>query len=184
VQQDPKAPSTVVIMGVSGAGKTTVGERLAERLGWEFIEGDRLHPPENVAKMRSGQPLTDIDRAPWLAAVAAAIDTLQARGGHGVVTCSALKRAYRDRIIGERAGVRLVFLTGSPELIASRVAVRRGHFMPPGLLASQLATLEPPDPGENPVVVSVDQPVDRIVAQIEDALAPAPPPAPPLGSKA
>jgi gluconate kinase len=109
-------------MGVSGAGKTTVGERLAERLHWEFAEGDRLHPPENVAKMQSGHPLTDSDRAPWLAAVAEVIDVWQARGICGVITCSALKRQYRRRIIGDRPWVRLVYLDGKRELIAERLA--------------------------------------------------------------
>jgi carbohydrate kinase (thermoresistant glucokinase family) len=109
-------------MGVSGAGKTTVGERLAERLHWEFAEGDRLHPPENVAKMQSGHPLTDSDRAPWLAAIAGVIDLWHARGICGVITCSALKRQYRRRIIGDRPWVRLVYLDGPRELIAGRLA--------------------------------------------------------------
>src|SRR5438552_2564312 len=117
-------------MGVSGAGKTTIGQRLAKRLGWTFAEGDDLHPLENVAKMRSGQPLTDADRAPWLAAVAAMIDRWRARREPGVITCSALKRSYRRQIIGPRRDVRLVFLHGSRELIAERLARRRGHFMP------------------------------------------------------
>jgi gluconokinase len=172
MRQDPDTPSFAVVMGVSGAGKTTIGERLAERLGWEFIEGDRLHPPENVAKMQSGQPLTDTDRAPWLAAVAGAIDALRARGGRAVVTCSALKRDYRHQIIGERADVRLVFLDGSPELIAERIAARRGHFMPLSLLDSQFAALEPPGPDENPISVTIAQPTDRIVEQIVTMLLP------------
>jgi carbohydrate kinase (thermoresistant glucokinase family) len=160
-------------MGVAGAGKTTVGERLAQRLDWQFIEGDRLHPPENVAKMESGHPLNDADRAPWLAAVAQAVDDWRAGGTCGVVTCSALKRAYRRRIVGDRPGVRLVYLDGSRELIANRLAARRGHFMPPSLLDSQFAALEPPGSDENPIAVAADQPVDRIVGQIAAALRPA-----------
>lgn len=175
--QNPDSPSVAVVMGVAGAGKTTVGERLAERLDWEFAEGDRLHPPENVAKMQSGQPLTDTDRAPWLDAIAAAIDAWRARGACGVITCSALKRQYRRRIIGQRRGVRLVYLDGSRRLIAARLAARRGHFMPASLLDSQFAALEPPGPDENPITISVDQPADRIVDQIAGVLLTTPEPA-------
>ncbi len=174
MRHNDDTPSIAVIMGVAGAGKTTVGERLAERLGWEFIEGDRLHPPENVAKMQSGHPLTDADRVPWLAAIGQAIDAWQAEGVCGVVTCSALKRDYRRRIIGDRAGVRLVYLEGSRELIAERLAARRGHFMPASLLDSQFAALEPPAPDENPITITIDQPVDRIVEQIATILKPIP----------
>ncbi len=126
--QSAKTPSIAVVMGVSGAGKTTIGERLAKRLGWQFLEGDRLHPPENVAKMQRGIPLSDADRAPWLAAIAAAIDAWLAQGARGVISCSALKRAYRRRIIGAREGIRLVYLEGPRELIAGRLAERRGPF--------------------------------------------------------
>jgi gluconokinase len=170
VKQSRNDPSGAVVMGVSGAGKTTVGERLAERLNWEFAEGDRLHPPENVAKMQSGHPLTDADRAPWLAAIAGVIDRWQARGICGVVTCSALKRQYRRRIIGNRSRVRLVYLDGPRDLIAARLAARRAHFMPANLLDSQFAALEPPGRDENPITVAIDQPVDRIVGQIAAAL--------------
>jgi carbohydrate kinase (thermoresistant glucokinase family) len=170
VQQSGYHPSGAVVMGVSGAGKTTVGERLAERLHWEFLEGDRLHPPKNVAKMQSGQPLTDSDRAPWLAAIVEVIDLWQARDICGVITCSALKRQYRRRIIGDRPWVRLVYLNGSRKLIAARLAARRGHFMPAILLDSQFAALEPPGPDENPITVAIGQPVDRIVGQIAAAL--------------
>jgi gluconokinase len=163
-------------MGVSGAGKTTVGERLAERLQWEFAEGDRLHPPENVAKMQSGHPLTDADRAPWLAAIARVIDLWQARGICGGITCSALKQQYRARIIGDRPWVRLVYLDGPRELIAGRLAARRGHFMPANPLDSQFAALEPPSPDENPITVGIGQPVDRIVGQIAAALRQSPAP--------
>jgi carbohydrate kinase (thermoresistant glucokinase family) len=172
MQQHPDGPSIAVVMGIAGAGKTTVGKRLAQRLGWEFIEGDRLHPPENVAKMQSGLPLTDADRAPWLAAIAQAIDGLQARRARGVVACSALKRAYRRRIIGEGGGVRLIYLEGPNELIARRLAARRGHFMPASLLDSQLAILEPPGPDANPITVKIDRPIEEIVDDLAAVLSP------------
>ena len=170
MQQSREHPSGAVVMGVSGAGKTTVGERLAERLNWKFLEGDRLHPPENIAKMQSGHPLTDFDRTPWLSAIARVIDLWQVRGICGVVSCSALKRQYRRRIIGDRPRVRLVYLDGPRELIAARLATRRGHFMPANLLDSQFAALEPPGPDENPITVAIDQSVDQIVEQIAAAL--------------
>lgn len=163
----------VVVMGVSGSGKSTVGEALAQRLGWAFEDGDRLHPPENIAKMHSGQPLDDADRAPWLAAVAARIDRWRAAGDSAVITCSALKRRYRAVIVGNRPEVRLVFLYGTPELLAERLAHRTGHFMPATLLESQFAALEPPGVDEHPIAVSVAAPVDRIVRQIVAALDPA-----------
>ena len=169
MQQTRENPSVAVVMGVAGAGKTAVGECLAERFNWEFVEGDRLHPPENVAKMRSGHPLTDADRAPWLAAIAEMIDLWHARGASGVITCSALKREHRQRIIGDREGVRLIYLEGSHALIADRLAGRHGHFMPASLLDSQFAALEPPGPDENPITVAIGQPVDRIVEQIAAA---------------
>ena len=176
MRHNPDTPSIAVVMGVAGAGKTTVGERLAKRLGWEFIEGDRLHPPENVAKMQSGHPLTDADRAPWLAAIAREIDSRRAARVPAVVACSALKRAYRRMVVGDRPCVRLVYLDGTRELIAERLARRRGHFMPPQLLASQFAALEPPGPDEHPIVVAIDRPLDQIVADIAAALRPEPDP--------
>jgi carbohydrate kinase (thermoresistant glucokinase family) len=154
------------IMGVSGSGKSTIGRALAQRFGWVFQEGDALHPPENVAKMHAGLPLDDDDRAPWLRAVAARIDKWRQWGEAGVITCSALKRKYRDAIIGDRPEVRLVYLTGSPALIAQRLAGRSGHFMPSSLLESQLATLEPPGADENALSVAIDAPVERVVARI------------------
>jgi carbohydrate kinase (thermoresistant glucokinase family) len=157
-------------MGVSGAGKTTIGRQLAIRLDWKFIEGDSLHPPENLAKMQSGEPLADADRAPWLAAVAEAIDGWRIRGEQGVITCSALKRVYRQQIIGDRRDVRLVYLEGSRRTIAERLTARQGHFMPPSLLDSQFATLEPPRPDENPIAVEIDRPIAEILESIVGVL--------------
>jgi gluconokinase len=168
--QAPWSAPIVVVMGVSGSGKTTVGAALAQRLGWHFQEGDALHPPENVAKMRAGIPLDDADRGPWLHAVAARVDEWRERGEAGVITCSALKRRYRDMIVGDRPGVRLVHLTAPPALIAQRLAGRHGHFMPGTLLESQLATLEPPGPDENALTVAMDAPVETVVERIAAAL--------------
>jgi gluconokinase len=145
----------VVVMGVSGCGKTTVSALLAARLGWRYREGDDLHPRENVEKMRGGTPLTDADRLPWLRAIAREIDDWRGEGRSGVVTCSALKRSYRDIIIGDRADVVLAYLKGSQDLIAHRMAARHEHFMPAALLASQFATLQEPTPDEKPIVVDV-----------------------------
>ena len=156
-------PAVVIVMGVSGSGKTTVARGVADRAGWRLVEGDALHPPENVAKMHAGTPLTDEDRWPWLRAIAAEIDAMRARGESAVVACSALKRAYRDILIGGRSDVVLVYLQGSKELIASRLVARRGHFMPPALLDSQFATLEEPGEDEHPIVVSIDASPDAIV---------------------
>jgi gluconokinase len=170
--QASRSTPVVVVMGVSGSGKTTVGAALAQRLGWQFQEGDALHPPENVAKMRAGIPLDDEDRAPWLRAVAARIDEWRECGEAGVITCSALKRKYREMIIGDRKGVRLVYLTAPPALIAQRLAKRPGHFMPASLLESQLATLEPPGPDENALTVAMDAPVEAVVERIVASLVP------------
>ena len=164
-------PCVLVVMGVSGSGKTTVAELLAARLSWTLQEGDALHPPANVAKMAGGTPLTDDDRWPWLDRVAAWIDARLAAGESGIVTCSALRRSYRARIIGARRGVRLVFLDGEEALLASRIGARRGHFMPAALLKSQLATLEKPGAEEHAIIVNVGAPpaelADRIIAALE-----------------
>ncbi len=159
-------------MGVSGSGKSTVGAVLATRLGWAFVDGDSLHPPANIAKMHAGVPLDDHDREPWLDAIAAQIESWIEEGRPGVVTCSALKRRYRDRIIVGRADVRLIYLSGSHEVIGARLAGRHGHFMPASLLDSQFATLEPPDPDEGATVVDIDQPVAAVVDEIVTALSP------------
>jgi gluconokinase len=157
-----------VTMGVSGSGKTTVGRALARRLGLAFMDGDSLHPAANIAKMKRGEPLDDADRAPWLTAVASWIASRREAGG--VVSCSALKRAYRDRL--RRPGVRFVYLEGAKELIAARMAGRKGHFYPPSLLQSQFDDLEPPTADEQAIVVDVDQSVSRIVDEIVKALPP------------
>jgi carbohydrate kinase (thermoresistant glucokinase family) len=150
-------------MGVSGSGKTTVGKQLAARLGWRFEDGDKFHPAGNVAKMSAGQPLTDDDRWPWLKAIAAEIDRVCAGGEHVVIGCSALKRSYREILVHGRTDTRLVYLDGTEALIAGRLSRRKGHFMPPGLLKSQFATLEPPAADEHPVTVSIDARVEVIV---------------------
>ncbi|MGH6958704.1 MAG: gluconokinase, partial [Caulobacteraceae bacterium] len=137
-------PPVLVVMGVSGAGKTTLAKRLAARFGWTFQEGDALHPPANIAKMKAGHPLNDADRAPWLAAIGRWIDARAAAGEPAVVACSALKRAYRDTLARGRPQVRFVFIRLDEATIAERLAHRRGHFMPPSLLASQFDALEPP----------------------------------------
>jgi gluconokinase len=149
------SPAIVVVMGVSGSGKSTVAAMLAAALGCQFQEGDDLHPPENVKKMRSGTPLTDADRIPWLRKIADEIDGWRLRSECGVLTCSALKRSYRDIIIGDRRDVVLVYLKGSRELIHQRMVARHGHFMPVALLDSQFATLEEPTPDEHPIVVNI-----------------------------
>lgn len=159
-------PTVLVVMGVSGSGKSTVASRLAERLDWTFVDGDSFHSPEHVAKMRAGHPLDDDDRAPWLAAIGAWIDTQLQRRAPGVVVCSALRRAYRDVLVRGRAGVRIVYLEGDRALIEGRLARRQGHFMPAGLLDTQFAILEPPAAEENAVAVRIDAAPETIVATI------------------
>jgi gluconokinase len=156
----------LIVMGVSGSGKSTVADALAKRLGWRYEDGDRFHPPGNVAKMSAGHPLTDQDRLPWLQAIANEIDRVCRQGERAVIACSALKRAYRDILLHGRGDVRFVFLKGTQDLIAGRLAARKGHFMPPDLLASQFRTLEPPAAGEHPITVSIDAPVAAIVDDI------------------
>lgn len=164
-------PSVLVVMGVSGSGKTTVAALLAGQLGWEFEDADDFHPPENVAKMHGGTPLTDEDRWPWLRSIAAWIDETRVAGGHGVLACSALKRAYRSILVGGRPDVRLVYLRGSRALIARRQAARTGHYMPASLVDSQFDALEEPGPDENPLVVSVEPKPLRIVQHIREGMA-------------
>jgi carbohydrate kinase (thermoresistant glucokinase family) len=163
-------PAVIVVMGVSGSGKSTVGELLAQRLRWEYADADRFHPASNIKKMHAGIPLTDEDRWPWLDAIAAWIDVTRRAGGHGVVGCSALKRSYRDVLIGDRADVCLVYLKGDKDLIARRIAHRHKHFMPSSLLQSQFEALEEPTPDEHPIVVSIEPPPHQIVEGILAAL--------------
>jgi gluconokinase len=167
----------IVVMGVTSVGKTTIGKLLAERLGARFAEGDSYHSAANVEKMRSGVPLEDADRWPWLEAIRADAATWLASGTPAVITCSALKRRYREILRGAGAGLRFVHLTANRVLIADRMAGRQGHYMPPSLLPSQLATLEPPGPDEDVIEVDVaGEPaaiVDAILAQLSRRPAPA-----------
>lgn len=161
----------VVVMGVSGSGKTTVASLLAERLGCAFQDGDDLHPRENVEKMKSGTPLTDADRLPWLQAIARRIDVWRETGEAGVVTCSALKRSYRDIVLGDRRDVALVYLKGPQALIHGRLTARTSHFMPVGLLENQFATLQEPAEDERPIVVDIGSEPARIAGEILRRLA-------------
>jgi gluconokinase len=158
----------VVLMGVSGSGKTTVGQALARELGWTFIDADDYHPAANVEKMHRGIPLTDDDRRPWLAALRRRLDAVCAAGGNAVLACSALKHAYQEYLGHHAPGcVRYVYLCGSEELIRRRLAARTGHFMNPSLLHSQFETLEPP---EDALTVDVTPPPDALVDQIRREL--------------
>jgi len=157
----------LVVMGVAGAGKTTVGRLLATRLGLPFLEGDDYHPPANIAKMSSGRALTDEDRLPWLRAIACDLAALAERGEGAVVACSALKQAYRDELARGLPAMIFVHLTGPPELVAARLARRAGHFMPPALLESQYLALEPPADG---LTVDISAPPDAIVDAILERL--------------
>ena len=165
------AARVLVVMGVSGSGKSTVAALIAERLGWIFVDGDSFHTPEHVAKMHAGLALDDEDRAPWLARIAVWIQQRLEAGESGVVVCSALRKAYRDVLTrGGRKAVRIVYLDGDKALIAGRLAQRHGHFMSPHLLDSQFATLEVPGPDERPIIVGIDDTpegiADRVVARL------------------
>jgi gluconokinase len=165
----------ILVMGVCGSGKSTVGQGLARGLGLPFIEGDELHPEKNVARMAAGIPLTDDDRRGWLDAIAARLDDAAARAQGAVVACSALKRAYRDRLRRAAPDLRVVWLHGDEALLARRMAGRAGHYMPPSLLPSQLATLEPPHPDEHALAADIGQPPDALVqglvAQLQEPAA-------------
>jgi gluconokinase len=157
----------IVVMGVSGCGKTTLGEALATSLRLPYVEGDALHSSENVARMAAGVPLTDADRQDWLHEVGQQL----ARAGNGVVvSCSALKRSYRDLLRRAAPDLRLVYLRGEPPLLAQRLAARRGHYMPASLLQSQLDTLEPPAPDEHAIEVDVSNPPAQILAKVRRQL--------------
>jgi len=157
----------VLLMGVSGSGKTTVGQRLASALGWQFRDADEFHPPANIKKMSAGLPLADADRAPWLAAIRAYIDDCLARGESAVVTCSALKERYRRAILTDAATVKLVYLAGDFALLETRLQERPGHFMKAGMLESQFADLEPPSNAA--LTLTVGDPPDALVTQIRAA---------------
>lgn len=157
----------IILMGVSGSGKTTIGKRLAEVLGYTFHDGDAFHPPANIAKMKSGAPLDDDDRGAWLAALRELIEESLRAGESIVLACSALKQAYRERLQADPQEVRFVFLKGDFELVAQRLQSRKGHFMPPHLLRSQFEALEEP---RDAVTVSIALPPKKIVAQIRKAL--------------
>jgi gluconokinase len=164
-------PLVVLVMGVSGSGKSVVGSLLAAAFGCEMQEGDALHSRENVEKMSHGTPLTDADRLPWLQKIAQQIDDWQRQGKCGVITCSALKRSYRDIVIGERRNVKLVYLKGSRELVLERIVARHGHFMPVSLLESQFAILEEPTADEHAITVDIGDGPEKIVAEISAQLA-------------
>jgi gluconokinase len=168
--RDPKQSPVVLVMGVSGSGKTTVGSLLAGRLGWTYAEADAFHPAANVAKMRAGHPLSDADRLPWLDALGAYIDQCAERGEPAVVTCSALKRSYRERLRAGRPFITVIYLDADEETVRTRLAAREGHFFPLQLLASQFRDLEPPAPEEHIEYVRVRMEVTsaQIVQQLLD----------------
>lgn len=157
-------PVVLVVMGVSGCGKSTVAALLAGRLAWPFEEGDALHPQANIEKMTAGHPLTDEDRAPWLQKVAAWVEEQLDAGQSGLITCSALKRAYRDVINRRGSGIVFVYLSGTRETIAARLTARHGHYMPASLLDSQFAALEEPTPDEPEITIDVG-PAPGVIAQ-------------------
>lgn len=170
VEDASPGSTTVVVMGVSGSGKTTVAEALAERLGWEFAEGDDFHPRANVEKMASGQPLDDDDRWPWLRTIAGWIDQREATGRSVVVTCSALKRSYRDLLREGRPSVWFAHVTVDRAVLGERLGARKGHYMPASLLDSQLATLEPLAPDEPGAAISGAAAPDEVVDELVAAL--------------
>jgi gluconokinase len=170
MQHEPRTPVAVVLMGPAGVGKTTTAQLLAARLGWPLAEGDRFHPQANIDRMSRGVALTDADRAPWLAGIRDWITQQAEAGRNVVVTCSALKRSYRDILRGARADVRFVQLLADQQLVASRMLGRRGHFMPASLLDSQFATLEALQPDETGVRVTADKPPDQVMQLVLAAL--------------
>lgn len=163
---DGGSPPLLLLMGVSGCGKTTTAQRLSRILGWPFRDGDTFHPEANIAKMSRGEPLNDEDRWPWLDAIGAWMDEQSAAGASGIVTCSALRRVYRHRLLDKRPQVQLVYLKGPKPLIAERMARRKNHFMPPALLDSQFAALEEPRGAERPIIVNIALPPNRVVDHV------------------
>jgi len=175
MQHDPPtvlhASTAIIVMGVSGAGKSTIASRLAQRLNRPLLEGDSFHPPQNIEKMKRGIPLADEDRLPWLLAIAARIDAARQAHQQVVVTCSALKRAYRATLAASHSDVGFVYLKGAKELIARRLASRAGHFMPAQLLDSPFAALQEPAVDEPSIVVAIDGAPDEIVESIVEKFA-------------
>lgn len=166
------AGSSVIVMGVSASGKSTIGEQLAKRLGRKFIDGDDLHPRANILKMASGEPLTDDDRGPWLERVRDAAFSLESKNEHGVIVCSALKKTYRDQIRQGNNHVTFVFLDGSMALILDRIQQRQGHFMKENMVMSQFDILERPDDELDVIVVSIDDTIEQVVTRAAEAIAP------------
>ena len=169
-------PVRVVVMGVSGCGKTTVGALLSDRTGWPFLDADSLHPATNVAKMARGEPLTDVDRWPWLDEVALWIGALREKGESGIIGCSALKRAYRNVLRGADPDLRFAYLGVDRSILVERMTKRHGHFFPVQLLDSQLADLEPPTADERPIMVQIGQSPEAVVDAILAGLEPQAPP--------
>ncbi|SJN55190.1 Thermoresistant gluconokinase [Vibrio ruber DSM 16370] len=169
--------SSIVVMGVCGCGKSTIGARLADRLGRQFIDGDDLHPSANIQKMAAGQPLDDADRQPWLARIREAAQRFESQDEHGVLVCSALKKDYRDQIRMGNNHVTFVFLDGDMALILERMQMRQGHFMKDNMVKSQFDTLERPDQEPRTIVVniegSIEQVVERIITELKKAQVPA-----------
>jgi carbohydrate kinase (thermoresistant glucokinase family) len=170
VPPDPVPEVILVVMGVSGCGKSTIAAEIAKRLHWPLVEGDDLHPPANIAKMKQHIPLDDADRQPWLQRIGEQIDTWRAAGSAGLITCSALKHRYRDDLIEDRPNLWFVYLKGSKELIRARLAKRKGHFMPPALLDSQFADLEEPVAGERVLIADITPSPKVIAGNIMTAL--------------
>ena len=166
----PAPVQQIVVMGVAGVGKTTIAERVSALTGWVFAEGDRFHPAANIAKMSSGQALTDEDRWPWLHSIGDYMSAEIAAGRSGIVTCSALRRVYRDLLRGDRPQLQFCHLAGEEPMVAERIAQRTGHFLPPSLLRSQYETLEPLEDDEPGVTVCVDGDADAVLAHVLDAL--------------
>jgi len=167
------APKSMLLMGVSGSGKTTLGQALARELGWHFADADTFHPATNIAKMRAGQPLDDTARAPWIAALRRHLAESLAKARPTVLACSALKKRYRQQLLDALplGAMRLVYLRGSRELLATRLSARSGHFMPAALLDSQLAALEEPSSEENALVLDIARPPAELVSQITKTFA-------------